>query len=371
MKKLDIPCCAFCDGPLFKEGETPARNRKYCSVKCRRDRAQRKFRGARREGNPMQGKSDAWKKAVYTTPVKALESCWKRCSYDVERKLKGRVSFDLSLDEYGGLIFKRCHYCLAAPSIKMHTGQRLRNTIDRVDSEGHYTKDNCVTACWACNKMKGTLSYSKFLEMVQRITEVAGTSIDVYGTELHMRDRAKLYNDAFPNYPNVWFDKGWLLGVWNIGNNYKGSGFHGSYPPSYLKRITSMFPDMEDVLHLFSGSLPVGDYTRIDLNADLKPDVVGNAEELSTLFDADSFDIIYADPPYTESDALKYGNPMVNRNKVVKECHKVLKPGGFLCWMDMVLPMYRKIEFQRVGEISISRSTNHRIRGVYIFRKKA
>ena len=184
-------------------------------------------------------------------------------------------------------------------------------------------------------------------------------------------ERVECYNKAFPKYPSMWYSKNWIMGIWNTGNNYQGSGFHGSYPNSYLKRILSLFPDVSNVLHLFSGSLPAGPYVRVDINPALNPDVMGNAEQLSELVPNNHFDLILADPPYTESDALKYGNPMVNRNKVVKEAYKVLKPGGFLCWMDMVLPMYSKKEFERVGEIAISRSTNHRVRAVFIFRKVA
>lgn len=186
---------------------------------------------------------------------------------------------------------------------------------------------------------------------------------------MELAERVDKYNETFPDYPRMWFDKGWILGVWNIGNNYKGSGYHGSYPPSYLKRIMALFPDMDNVLHLFSGSLGPGLGVRVDINPSVNPDIVGDAEQLSELVAPNSFDLILADPPYTESDALKYGNPMVNRNKVVDECWKVLKPGGFLCWMDMVLPMYSKEKFERLGEICISRSTNHRVRAVFIFRK--
>ena len=60
---------------------------------------------------------------------------------------------------------------------------------------------------------------------------------------------------------------------------------------------------------------------------------------------------------------------MPSRLQVIKECYKVLRPGGFLCWMDQVLPMYRKNEFKRVGEIMITRSTNHRVRAVFIFER--
>jgi hypothetical protein len=185
-------------------------------------------------------------------------------------------------------------------------------------------------------------------------------------------ERVEAYSKAFPKYPKMIADKGWMIGVWNIGNNYKGSGYHGSYPPSYLKRVMSLFPDCERVLHLFSGSLDsTVRGTRVDINPALKPDVCGDAESLSTLVPQNHYDLILADPPYTGEDAAKYGVPLVNRNKVVKECWKVLKPGGFLCWMDMVLPMYSKKEWKRVGEIAISRSTNHRVRAVFIFQKVA
>jgi hypothetical protein len=133
-----------------------------------------------------------------------------------------------------------------------------------------------------------------------------------------------------------------------------------------------LFPDVRGnrIMHLFSGSLSSEeDGLRVDIKEELNPDVCCNAEELSAHVKENYYDLILADPPYTEEDALRYGSPMVNRNKVVKECHKVLRPGGFLCWMDMVLPMYSKKQFKRVGEISISRSTNHRVRAVFIFQK--
>lgn len=138
-----------------------------------------------------------------------------------------------------------------------------------------------------------------------------------------------------------------------------------------MKRISSLFPDKNKILHLFSGSLPPGDYTRFDiaLNDQAQYDVKGDAQKLSNYFPPNSFDIIYADPPYSQLDAEKYQCDMPNRFKVVQECYKVLEPGGFLVWLDEVLPMYRKKEFGRVGEIMITRSTNHRVRAVFIFQK--
>lgn len=182
-------------------------------------------------------------------------------------------------------------------------------------------------------------------------------------------DRVSNYNKSFPNFPCMWFDKGWIMGVWNIGNNYKGSGYHGSYPPGYLKRIMSLFPDKQSVLHLCSGSVKDVNATTFDIRPELQPDILGNAEELASLVNGKTFDLILADVPYTGEDAAKYGQALLNRNKVVSECHKVLKDGGHLCWMDMVLPMYRKTDFKRMGHISIERSTNHRVRAVMMFEK--
>lgn len=188
---------------------------------------------------------------------------------------------------------------------------------------------------------------------------------------MELRERVGLYNKAFPKYPELAHDKGWAYGVWNIGACYKGTGYYGNYPKGYLSRISSMFPDKKKILHLFSGSLPPGPYTRFDigLNEQAQFDVKGDAQHLSSYFEPNSFDIIYADPPYSDSDAEKYNCKMPNRFKVVKECAQILEPGGFLVWMDERLPMYRKTEFSRVGEIMITRSTNHRVRAVFIFER--
>jgi hypothetical protein len=183
------------------------------------------------------------------------------------------------------------------------------------------------------------------------------------------QERVQAYNAAFPKFPNLLFDKGWILGVWNIGNSYKGSGYYGSYPPSYLKRIMSMFPDKKKILHLFSGSVKDDNAITFDCNPALNPSVVGDAHKLSEFVPHD-IDLILSDCPYSKADAEHYGTPMINRFKVVKEAVKVLAPGGHLCWMDTVLPMYRKAELARVGEIMITRSTNHRVRAVFLFEKK-
>jgi hypothetical protein len=185
-----------------------------------------------------------------------------------------------------------------------------------------------------------------------------------------LQERASFYSQEFPDYPSlVVGSDNRITGMWIMGNNYKTAGDYGAYPHGYMKRIASLFPDVENALQLFSVNLPKSeDYIRFDLHPEYS-DVCGDAHELSKHFRAGEFDIIYADPPYSVEDCDHYGTAMVNRNKIVKECYKIIKQNGFLVWLDQVLPMYRKDEWRIVGVIGMVKSTNHRFRVVTIFQK--
>jgi len=192
--------------------------------------------------------------------------------------------------------------------------------------------------------------------------------------KLTLEERVENYRRTFPNYPPVVLFGRWLYGIWIIGRNYKSrKKYYGEYPPTYLKRVHSLFPDAKRVLHLFSGVVKKGFWkieVKFDINPQVHPDVVGDAHRLSEFFPENSFDLILADPPYSHEDAMHYGVPMINRNKVILECYKVLEKGGFLCWLDQVLPMFNKSMFELVGTIGIVRSTNHRFRILSIFRRR-
>lgn len=185
---------------------------------------------------------------------------------------------------------------------------------------------------------------------------------------ISLQERAALYAAAHPDWPKLQVDRQ-ISGMWIMGNNYRTSGYYGAYPHGYLERVNSMFPDAERVLHLFSGSLPPGNYTRFD-RVFGKGDRCGDAELLSSYFEkGPRFDLIFADPPYSVEDSNHYGCAMVNRNKVVSECAKLLEPGGYLVWLDQVLPMFRKSELELSAVIGMVKSTNHRFRVVTMFRR--
>lgn len=189
-----------------------------------------------------------------------------------------------------------------------------------------------------------------------------------------MHERRDAYAKAFPRWPASWpwvvreQDRDVLLAVWVIGNDYRNkTRFYGAYPRGYLERVAALFPDMtrpEAVLHVFSGSLPPGNYVRCDSvqDAELRCSVYEIARAT-----AGTFELIMADPPYTKEDASRYSTPMVDRRRAMAALAEVARPGAFLVWLDTVWPMHRKAEWLTVGRILVQRSTNHRVRVASIF----
>lgn len=159
----------------------------------------------------------------------------------------------------------------------------------------------------------------------------------------------------------------------------RSRAYYGAYPPTYLSRVRALFPDIDStgptngqvnlrILHVFSGSLPPGPYLRCD--------TVQPAEIKRSVYDLDAnangtYELIYADPPYSAADAEKYGTPMVDRRRALAGLARVTRVGGFVVWLDTVWPQHRKEQFRTVGRIALVRSTNHRVRLVSIFERQA
>ena len=166
---------------------------------------------------------------------------------------------------------------------------------------------------------------------------------------------------------------GRIVGTWIMGNNYHAtSAIYGSYPHGYLKRVKALFPDKGTALHLFSGCVDTkawpGD--TLDINPNLGPTYVCDAQQDIREVPMQSYDIVLADPPYSVEDAERYLTSMVKRNKVMKQLGAQCNPGTHVVWLDQVLPMFRKAEWDIVGVIGMVKSTNHRFRVVTIFERK-
>lgn len=163
-----------------------------------------------------------------------------------------------------------------------------------------------------------------------------------------------------------------MYGVWVIGNDYRStSQFYGAYPPSYLARVSALFPDIDGsrTLHAFSGSLPAGDYYRCD-SVQRHVEYVCAVEDLPARVEHRTFELVFADPPYSKDDAVKYGTPMVNRLRATRALAEIVVPGGYLVWLDTTWPQHRKSEWGTVGRILIQRSTNHRVRLCSVFQRQ-
>lgn len=71
--------------------------------------------------------------------------------------------FGLTREQFKELITSNCFYCGQKPHMKTHVGGRKRNGIDRLDVSIGYLKNNCVSCCRDCNRMKGSLSFQEFV----------------------------------------------------------------------------------------------------------------------------------------------------------------------------------------------------------------
>ncbi len=165
---------------------------------------------------------------------------------------------------------------------------------------------------------------------------------------------------------------GRVVGTWIMGNNYRvRSAYYGGYPAGYLRRVRALFPDKLRVLHLFSGMVDVSAFPgdRVDINPALAPTYVDDAQSLETV-PLEQYDLVLADPPYSIEDAERYETTMIKRNRVMKALER-LPVDAHVVWLDQVLPMYRKSRFDQEAVIGMWKSTNHRFRGITIFRRRA
>ena len=165
-------------------------------------------------------------------------------------------------------------------------------------------------------------------------------------------------------------EDGRVVGTWIMGNDYRvKSTYYGGYPAGYLRRVKSLFPDKQRVLHLFSGKVDLatlpGD--TVDINPELSPTYLDDAQKLLRV-PLERYDLVLADPPYSIEDAQRYRTTVIKRNAVLKALVR-LPAGAHVVWLDQVLPMYRKDQWAIDAVIGMVKSTNHRFRVATVFRR--
>lgn len=80
-----------------------------------------------------------------------------RTQIDVKRSKKPKT-FNLNMTQFLYLMTKPCVYCGELTSSR---------TVDRWDSNKGYEPDNCVSACWRCNKLKGNFTIKDFVNIIR------------------------------------------------------------------------------------------------------------------------------------------------------------------------------------------------------------
>lgn len=82
------------------------------------------------------------------------------------------IPFDLTEAAFKELAALPCHYCGAEPTRTFHgryNGPFVYNGVDRLNNDGGYSVENCVSCCWTCNRAKQCMSKSDFIAWVERI----------------------------------------------------------------------------------------------------------------------------------------------------------------------------------------------------------
>lgn len=177
------------------------------------------------------------------------------------------------------------------------------------------------------------------------------------------------YNETFPRYPRMIRDAGWIHGTWYCGTAWRRVRLHGQYPPGFLERALSLFPDAKNILHCPSGTVE-GPGMTVDLVKDevRRPKVQASADRFP--FPDDSFDLYLSDPPYTERDSRRYGCPPFPIGRAMDEAHRVLRPGGYLGMLHLSYPMHRRKDWDLRGIVAVVTGFRRATRVFSIFRSR-
>jgi len=127
-------------------------------------------------------------------------------------------------------------------------------------------------------------------------------------------------------------------------------------------------PDAK-ILNLFCGMNRQG--FRVDIKPDVKPDLVCDAHTLSNCI-KESFDVIFADPPYSNQEAKEiYGTPGLKYKLWTAEATKLLNKGGLLIvYHKRIMPNPNPDIYRIIKRVFLGNRINHPPRvALYFFKK--
>lgn len=84
----------------------------------------------------------------------------------------------LTKDDFRHFINQNCFYCGEIPKTEIYVARKktLENTliyngVDRKNNNIGYTKENCISACGICNRMKMDLDFDTFISVIKKINQ--------------------------------------------------------------------------------------------------------------------------------------------------------------------------------------------------------
>jgi len=127
------------------------------------------------------------------------------------------------------------------------------------------------------------------------------------------------------------------------------------------------------ILNLFCGMNKFG--IRVDLNPKVNPNFLHDAHSISKVITNVKFDIILADPPYSDREAWElYPNielPKLDYNVWTRECEKLLNPKGILIvYHKFVVPNPNWARFEIVKRVFVGHRIYHLPRVAIYFQSK-
>lgn len=125
------------------------------------------------------------------------------------------------------------------------------------------------------------------------------------------------------------------------------------------------------ILSLFCGMNKYG--FRVDLNPEVKPDLLCDVHELTKYINGKLFKIIFADPPYSNDESKElYGTPKLNYKKWTAESTNVLDSKGLLIvYHKYVMSNPDPNIYSVVKRVFIGNRTYHLPRVAIYFQKKS
>jgi len=122
--------------------------------------------------------------------------------------------------------------------------------------------------------------------------------------------------------------------------------YKGCYPRGFEKKL-SVWLKTSDFVHFFAGMSKTG--YRIDINPDVKPDLVANVENLKDIPDQ-FFPGGMADPPYNEIFAKElYNCEYPQWSKWTNELVRIVKIDGLIGVMqNYIVPCLRGCEYEKI-----------------------